>query len=44
MDFTYSEEQEAVRQLAGQIFGERADPRIAQGDRGGGRTRGSDRP
>jgi 3-oxocholest-4-en-26-oyl-CoA dehydrogenase beta subunit len=24
MDFTYSEEQEAVRQLAGQIFGERA--------------------
>ena len=24
MDFTYSEEQEAVRQLAGQIFGERS--------------------
>ena len=24
MDFNYSEEQEAVRQLAGQIFGERA--------------------
>src|SRR5580704_18063658 len=24
MDFSYSEEQEAVRQLAGQIFGERA--------------------
>ena len=24
MDFNYSEEQEAVRQLAGQIFGERS--------------------
>ena len=31
MDFTYSEEQEAVRELAGRIFTERVHPRAAQG-------------
>ena len=37
MDFNYSEEQEAVRQLAGQIFGDRVThDRLKQGEAGAG--------
>ena len=37
MDFSYSEEQEAVRQLAGQIFGDRSTHERLKAARGGRR-------
>ena len=44
MDFNYSEEQEAVRQLAGQIFGERATHESLKAIEAAAGPGGSDRP
>ena len=44
MDFAFTEEQEAVRELAGRIFGRPVHPRAAEGDRGRAGRRGPLRP